>query len=263
MIIEQCKIIRNDEVAGGIWEMEFSAPGIVSYYTGPGQFLEILLENKWSFTVRRPMSIANVEEKRITIIYKIFGRGTKLLSESNIGGILDLLGPLGNVFSGWKEKYVPILVGGGVGLAPILNLFKECQKYKIHSNLILGARTGREHFIDHDPSNGIFLTTDDGTLGTSGTVIPTLENVFSVVDNPMVYACGPLPMLKAVQDFVIQNKIPAQLSVESYMGCGTGLCQGCVIKKRNIKAKAHSYHERYSLVCMDGPVYSADEVCFD
>ena len=123
MIIEQCKIIRNDEVAGGIWEMEFSAPEIVSYYTGPGQFLEILLENKWSFTVRRPMSIANVEEKRITIIYKIFGRGTKILSESKIGGILDLLGPLGNVFSGWKEKYVPILVGGGVGLAPILNLF--------------------------------------------------------------------------------------------------------------------------------------------
>jgi dihydroorotate dehydrogenase electron transfer subunit len=204
-----------------------------------------------------------VEGNRITVIFKIFGRGTKLLSERKIGEVLDLLGPLGNVFSGWNEKYVPILVGGGVGLAPILNLFKECQKYKIHSNLILGARTGREHFMAHDPSNGIYLTTDDGTLGISGTVIPTLKNVFSDVDNPMVYACGPLPMLKAVQDFVIQNKIPTQLSVESYMGCGTGLCQGCVIKKRNIKAKTHSYHERYSLVCMDGPVYSADEVCFD
>ena len=66
MLIEQCKIIRNEEIAGGIWEMEFSAPGIVSYYTGPGQFLEILLDNKWRFTVRRPMSIANVEEKHIT-----------------------------------------------------------------------------------------------------------------------------------------------------------------------------------------------------
>ena len=100
MIIEQCKIIRNEEIAGGIWEMKFSAPGIASNYTGPGQFLEILLENKWSFTVRRPMSIANVEGNRITVIFKIFGRGTKLLSERKIGEVLDLLGPLGNVFSG-------------------------------------------------------------------------------------------------------------------------------------------------------------------
>ena len=98
MLIEQCKIIRNEEIAGGIWEMEFSAPGIVSYYTGPGQFLEILLDNKWSFTVRRPMSIANVEEKHITIIYKIFGQGTTLLAERKISEILDILGPIGNVF---------------------------------------------------------------------------------------------------------------------------------------------------------------------
>lgn len=263
MLIEQCKIIRNEEIAGGIWEMEFSAPGIVSYYTGPGQFLEILLDNKWSFTVRRPMSIANVEEKHITIIYKIFGQGTTLLAERKIGEILDILGPIGNVFSGWQENYVPILVGGGVGLAPILNLFKECQKHQIHSKLIIGAKTGREHFMDHEPSNGIFLTTDDGTLGNSGTVMPSLKKVCADIDNPMVFACGPLPMLKGMQDFVIQNKIPAQLSVESYMGCGTGLCQGCAIKRRNVKEMAHSYHERYSLVCMDGPVYSASEVCFD
>ena len=263
MIIEQCKIIRNEQIAGGIWEMEFHAPEIASHYSGPGQFLEILLDNRWSFPVRRPMSIAEVAGNNMKIIYKIFGRGTQLLSGNKSGDSLDILGPLGNVFTNWNNSHYPILVGGGVGLAPILNLNKKLNENSIQSTVIIGAKSENEHFLVHDPDNQIYLTTDDGSIGIKGTVLPTLEKVLTEAKNPIIYACGPLPMLKGIQDFVYQKSISAQLSVESYMGCGTGLCQGCVIERQRFKEKDHSYHERYSLVCMDGPVYSADEVKFD
>ena len=89
-----------------------------------------------------------------------------------------------------------------------------------------------------------------------------LDKIVTKIDNPYIYACGPEPMLKAIHDFALKNEIPTQLSVESYMGCGIGLCQGCVINKNNKAPKEHSYHEQYSLVCLDGPIYEAEDIYF-
>lgn len=256
MNIENATIESNEEIAKNIWRMSMTAPQISSHYEGPGQFINILSDDGWEHLVRRPMSIAKVRGEKIDIIYKIFGNITKQLSQKTSDDSINILGPLGNVFAGW-ESNTTVLVGGGVGLAPILNLYNSCPE----SILIIGARTGDEHFMQHDPGKNIYLTTDDGSLGIEGNVLKALENL-DFNDQTIIYACGPEPMLKAIQHFAAENKIKAQLSVESYMGCGVGLCQGCVIERQNGQLKKHSYHEKYSLVCVDGPVYWSHEVSF-
>ena len=263
MIIEKTIIQSNNQIAENIWKMQFESPQIAEEYVGAGQFVNILPNDDWNHPLRRPMSIASVENSTLSIIYKIFGDVTEALSKKKVGDTIELLGPLGNVFTKWDSNVFPILIGGGVGLAPILNLKDQCHVADIDYATIIGAKNSNEQFIDHDPENKIYLTTDDGSIGETGTVMVPLDKIITKIDNPHIYACGPEPMLKAIHDFALKNEIPTQLSVESYMGCGIGLCQGCVISKNTSSIKEHSYHEQYSLVCLDGPVYEAKDINFD
>ena len=262
MIFEDVTITKNDEIASGLWKMELNAPLISSMYKGAGQFIQIQLKTYWTHPLRCPMSIAGCTKDNLSIIYKIFGSGTSILSQKTPGDIINILGPLGNIFN-VDDKLTQILIGGGVGLAPIVNLWKQFCGIIENKYLIIGARTQKEHIHSHDPNNHIYLTTDDGSIGAQGTVIKTLKDLCKNMNNPEVFACGPEPMLKAVQSYVTGHNIPAQLAVESYMGCGVGICQGCVISRQNNCQKEHSYHEKYSLVCIDGPVYNAGDITFD
>ena len=262
MIIERARIKSNCEVAHNIWETHYEAPNIANNYLGAGQFINILALDDWSHPLRRPMSIASVEHESVSIIYKIFGDVTKILASQKEGEIVELMGPLGNTFSNWDNGTYPVLIGGGVGLAPILNLKKECTTKKVDHTMIIGAKSGNDHFIEHDPEEYIYLTTDDGTIGDEGTVMEPLKRIIIENNNTYLFACGPEPMLHAVREFALKNNIPAQLSVESYMGCGFGLCQGCVIERNNYKIRDHSYHKKYSLICLDGPVYEAGDISF-
>lgn len=258
MNIENVTIESNKEIAMNIWRMSMNAPNIAAAYIGPGQFINILPNDNWQHPIRRPMSIASVNGSNVEIIYKIFGDITDQLSRKIYGDTINILGPLGNIFTEWDKKEVePILIGGGVGLAPILNVYESCR----NSIMIIGARTAAEHFMEHDPENNIYLTTDDGSMGIAGNVLKAIAEI-DVNENSIIYACGPEPMLHALQAFAIDKNIRAQLSVESYMGCGVGLCQGCVIERQNGQVQENSYHEKYSLVCLDGPVYESSEVNF-
>ena len=263
MIIERARIKSNRPLAHEIWEMQFEAPNIAREYMGSGQFINILTVDDWNHPLRRPMSIASSEDGFVSIIYKIFGNMTRELTQKKSGETLDLLGPLGNIFSKWDNGSYPILIGGGVGLAPILNLKKACDDNKIEYTMIIGARSGNEHFISHEPEKNIYLTTDDGSMGEKGTVMVPFQRLVEINKNAFIFACGPEPMLRAVKEFAINNDIQAQLSVESYMGCGIGFCQGCVIQRKISEIQTHSYHEKYSLVCMDGPIYNAMDIKFD
>ncbi len=262
MHIEKAVIISNSEVAHQIWEMKFEAPMIAKASKGAGEFINILAMENWQNPLRRPMSIASSDGTTLSIIYKIFGEVTTILSNKRPGDYIEILGPLGNTFSHWQNDHHPILVGGGVGLAPILNLQHECKSAGVDHSIIIGARSANEHFIDHEPDRKIYLTTDDGTAGESGTVMGPLERLVADNTKPYIYACGPEPMLVAIREFSLAQNIPAQLSVESYMGCGVGLCQGCVIPRQNGEIQHHSYHQKYSLVCLDGPVYEAEDIQF-
>lgn len=259
LVIEQAKILTNQQIASGIWRMSMHAPQIAGNYKGPGQFINLLSSNQWTNLIRRPMSIAAVHGEYVDIIYKIFGDVSYDFSQKSPGQFMNILGPLGNVFTEYdRDDIDQILIGGGVGLAPMLNLFEQCK----NPQLIIGARTAAEHFLKPKNNDPIILTTDDGSLGLKGNVIHALEKL-KLNSHSIIYSCGPLPMLKAVQNYALKYGIKAQLSVESYMACGIGLCQGCVIHRNTQTNKLHSYHEKYSLVCMEGPVYDSQEVSFD
>ena len=260
MKIEIATVMENKLIASNLWKMKMTAPGVAEQYKGAGQFIQILVQSSWESPLRRPMSIAAVDGDEIAIIYKVFGRMTQILTELKAGTTLDIMGPLGNTFRWDDNEFTAILVGGGVGLAPVLNMYGECTAAGQEAVLVLGARTSVEHFIDHKPQNNVFLATDDGTAGIAGTVIPAIVKCMENTSKPEILACGPEPMLKAVQEFAAAHQIPAQISVESYMGCGVGICQGCVLEKNNGTISEHSYHEKYSLVCIDGPVYQSKDV---
>ncbi|MFH1853615.1 MAG: dihydroorotate dehydrogenase electron transfer subunit [Candidatus Neomarinimicrobiota bacterium] len=258
MINESAPIIENVRLSQNLWQLKLLAPGIAKATAGPGQFIEILIDHSWERPLRRPMSIAGADNDQITIIYKTFGPATKSLSGKKSGEIIDLIGPLGNTFSGYEDNsHFPILVGGGVGLAPVLWLHRKLVQSEIKHILIIGAQTADEHFLADNPRENIYLTTDDGTLGLRGTVMPVLNKLLGEIAKPSIYACGPRAMLKAIQAVAVIGRVPAQLSVESYMACGIGLCQGCAIP-----LATDNNSRNYSLVCRDGPVYAAEEVSF-
>ncbi len=262
MKIEVCKVLANRKLADNLWKLDFEAPGITNQATGPGQFIEILIDEGWERPLRRPMSIADIDGDKLSIIYKTFGSATKSLTRLITGDRISITGPLGNTFDLPDQHSEAIIVGGGVGLAPVLWFKNHCDNSGIYNNLIIGARTAGEHFLPNDHASHIYLTTDDGSIGDHGTVMGRLEKIVSSSNDPTIYACGPKPMLMAIQEYSLANRIPAQLSVESYMACGIGICQGCVIKKSNHSSELHTYHAKYSLVCKEGPVYNAEEIHF-
>jgi len=255
MIVEKAKIISNNKIAENIWEMSFKSENITDDYLGAGQFVSILVYDSWDHPIRRPMSIAKVKDDEITIIYKVIGSVTRSLTQLKSDYYIDVLGPLGNTFTVGYNKYTPILIGGGIGLSPILNLSKCLEQKGIFATTIIGAKSSDEHFLQHNPNNKMFLSTDDGSMGVHGTVIDALNIVLDNIVNPKIFACGPDVMLFSLQRMLEENTIPAQFSVESYMACGVGLCQGCAIFDK----RDNGYH----LVCKDGPVFGATEVKFD
>ena len=254
MLIEKSEIIENIQIAEGIWRMVFTSSEIANEYVGAGQFVSILIDDNWVHLIRRPMSIAEVSDNKISIIYKVFGKVTQVLTKLRSNDYIDVLGPLGNVFSVDISKYDPILIGGGIGISPIINLSKYLTQKKIAFTSIFGAKTAREHFLQHNHNN-VLLSTDDGTIGIKGTIIDALNTVLTEIDNPKIFACGPEQMLSYLQFMLKEKGIPAQFSVESYMACGVGFCQGCAIHNKQ--------NNGYHLVCKDGPVFEMDEVNFD
>jgi len=255
MIIDKSEVIENNQIAKGVWKMVFKSVEIANRYLGAGQFVSVLANDNWKHSIRRPMSIAEVNDDQISIIYKVFGPATQSLADLKSNDYIEVLGPIGNIFNVEKGTFYPILVGGGIGLSPILNLAKYLKKNDIEVTTIIGAKTANEHFLKHNPNKNIFLCTDNGTKGIKGTVIDALTIVLRDIDNPKIFACGPEPMLHSIQMMLEEKSIPAQFSVESYMACGVGLCQGCAIPKKQ--------NDGYYLVCKDGPVFEANEVRFD
>ncbi len=259
--IESGKVLSNHKLAKGMYRMDISLPDISSEVQGPGQFISLTVGEGWQMPLRRPMSIASVENESISIIYKIFGEGTVWLKDRSSGEVIEAIGPLGNKFSLDKINGKEIiLVGGGVGVAPILYLHDQLSEDNRDHLLIVGSVTAAEQFLEHSPKAGIHLTTDDGSVGEKGTVMTMLEILADKVENPYIIACGPKPMLAAIYKFTTEKGLEGQFAVESYMACGTGLCQGCVIETTKNISKEHSYHQKYSLVCSDGPVYDINAI---
>lgn len=217
----------------------------------PGQFCNIKVSNTDFPLLRRPFSICDVEGNNLIFIFDIHGEGTKLLAKKQPGDDLDILGPLGNGFDIDGSYEIAVIIGGGIGSAPFPYLIKSLPSDK-KIFCFVGGKTN-QHVIKYGMKN-IFVATDDGSEGYHGTIVDLfIKELSAFSDNKIrIFACGPNPMLKSLQEIVIKNNYDCQISVECAMACGFGICQGCPVEK--------SECDGYYLVCKDGPVFNANSV---
>lgn len=249
----ECKILSNNEISKDVFEMLIENKDI-SKQAKAGQFINLYPKNN-SLILPRPISICEVDKKNkwLKIVYAVVGNGTKEFSNLQKGDNVDVLGPLGNGFDiiNCEES---ILVGGGVGTPPLVELAKNI---KGRMTIYLGFRSD-PYLVEELRNYGeVYVATDDGSYGLKGTVIELLDKTNA--NGSVLYSCGPKPMLQALQKWTLEKGIDAQFSLEERMGCGFGACVGCVCK---IKADNECGYT-YKKVCKDGPVFSAKEVIFE
>ena len=250
-----CELVKKEKIIDGIYKFSVKAPEIANTAKA-GQFLEIKVSDIGETFLRRPISIYNIEKEEgiIEFIFQIKGKGTEILSEKNVGDKIDIMGPLG--FGAFKiEEYKNVaIIGGGIGTYPLYELAKEL---KAKTTMYMGFRnkdlvTLEKEF--EEVSDRLVLTTDDGSYKEKGYAINILKEDCKNERPDIIYACGPLPMLKAVREFAIEENIPCQISLEERMGCGVGACLGCAVKVIS------GQEPRYGHVCKEGPVFNAKDV---
>jgi dihydroorotate dehydrogenase electron transfer subunit len=236
-------VTKNEALTPLIYKMHLV--GDVSGVTRAGQFVEIALDG---FYLRRPISVCNYDEGELTIIYKVVGKGTDLMSQMAEGTQLDVLTGLGNGFDTECDCQKPLLVGGGVGVPPLYRLTRDLIARGKEVTVVLGFNTESEIFYAEEfeaLGAKVILATADGSRGVKGFVTDAIRE--SGVEADYFYSCGPLPMLKALCNTL---DISGEVSLEERMGCGFGICMGCSIHTTNGPRR----------VCKDGPVFKKEEV---
>ena len=219
-------VAKNETVARDVWEMVLEGP--TGAVTAPGQFIDIRLESRF---LRRPISVCDREEGRLTIIYKVVGGGTEILSTLPAGTRLDVLTGLGNGFDLTKCGDHPILLGGGLGTAPLYWLCRALAARGIRPTVAMGFDTAASvYYADKFPAAGagkVLVATMDGTAGVKGTVLDAIEDLNRY---SYFYTCGPKPMMAAIAKAAA---IDGECSLEERMGCGFGACMGCSVMTKN------------------------------
>jgi dihydroorotate dehydrogenase electron transfer subunit len=253
----QTEITGVIEVAPGFFEI-ILAPHKALRNCVPGQFINVAVNSPQSFDplLRRPFSLYRDFPGGVSFLFHIQGRGTRILAEKTAGEQLDIVAPLGQGFTLFPEMNKPLLIGGGVGCPPLYFLASKLLRGKFDIKACLGFANKdsvicREEFltlgIDTD------TVTDDGSFGKKALVTQRAEEIIKSGEVDAIYACGPKPMLKAVQALAGKYKLPCQLALEEMMACGVGVCLSCVVTTEN---------GIYKRVCQEGPVFMAEEVLF-
>ena len=256
------KLIKKEQLKQNIFKFSVYAPGIVKN-AKPGHFIEIRVSEQTEPFLRRPISIHNLnrEDGILEFIFQIKGKGTEILSKKEMGSQIDIIGPLGYGTFDYKEYKNIAIIGGGIGVFPLYELAKCAKADNKNVNTYLGFRSKDFVLLEDEfknVSNELVLTTDDGSYSKKGFVINYLEKDIEEGKINSIYACGPLPMLRAVQKLAIEKDIPCQISLEEKMGCGLGVCLGCAVKT----AKSSKEAPEYLHVCKAGPVFDANDVEF-
>lgn len=235
------KIASNRPLTASVYEMVLT--GDTSAMTRPGQFLNIRLDGLY---LRRPISVCDWEDGKVTIVYKVVGKGTGKLSAMAPGQRLEILTGLGNGYDVSKAGSRPLLIGGGVGVPPLYGLAKELIRQGKPVQVVLGFNTAGELFYQEQfqaLGAAVTVTTVDGSLGIQGFVTDAIKNM----DYSYFYTCGPEPMLKAIYNTCTTS---GQFSFEERMGCGFGACMGCSCKTKYGNKR----------ICKDGPVLEKEEI---
>ena len=257
------EIIENKKISSDCYRMTFTSKEIAEQ-ARPGQFLHIRCTESYDPLLRRPISIHSIKNNVIAVLYKVVGKGTNLLSKKVSGEFLDVIGPLGNSFdyqSLITGHLSPILVGGGIGIAPLYFLTQRLVKQCSNVTVLIGVDTKCnilciDEFKKLDCK--VKISTDDGSYGLHGTVVDLLKNELVPLNSKLkVFTCGPVAMLKHVNQLVCKYNVSCQVSLERQMACGIGACMGCTIKIR--KNRMFDYKQ----VCKDGTVFDIKEIVWE
>lgn len=233
----------------------------------PGQFIAIRAPNDRSLLLRRPFSIHRVDRRpgwagTVEIVFDVRGRGTDLLAKARQHAALDVLGPLGRPFRMPREPTNCLLIGGGVGAAPLMFLAEELRGHGHRVDFILGGRS-QEHLLRLIDAKRVALTvtvtTDDGSSGVRGVVTDVMGDAVRAASSRVVYACGPVPMLRAVAGVCSQLRLPCQVAWEEIMACGFGACLVCAVPVR-VGNNGDEDDWAWARCCTEGPVFSASRV---
>ena len=236
-------MVSNEQLTAKSWLMVLE--GDTQYVTRAGEFVNIALEGKF---LRRPISVGDYDERTITLLYDVVGEGTKAMSLMKEGAELDLLTGLGNGFSEERECRRPALLGGGVGCAPLYNLAKKFLARGVKPVVILGFNSEKD-VVSADMFEAIgaelYIATVDGSMGTKGFVTDVIREQGLECD--YFYACGPMPMLKALCKGV---EWPGEVSLDERMACGFGVCMCCSVETKSGNKR----------ICKEGPVFDKEDL---
>ncbi|MCM1190705.1 MAG: dihydroorotate dehydrogenase electron transfer subunit [bacterium] len=250
---QKAVILSQRELSPAVFDMwiETSLAGEAK----PGQFIGVYPRDK-SMLLPRPVSIceASGEKEALRLVYRIAGAGTAEFSRYQAGESVEILGILGNGFPPEAARGKrALLLGGGIGVPPLLELAKRLDGEK---RIVLGYRDSqtflREDFEKHGK---VYIASEDGSVGVKGNVLDAVRE--NGPDADLIYACGPMPMLRAIKAYAAERHIKAYISLEEHMACGVGACLGCVVKTK--ETDPHS-HVRNARICTDGPVFDAEDV---
>ncbi len=270
MFQTKAKLIKNVAVTQKYYKIILSCLQIAKVVK-PGQFVNVKVSDDCQPLLRRPFSIHRVNGSNIEILFEVVGKGTEILSQKKVGGYLDIIGPLGNGFdySLYAKRYTqPILIAGGMGVAPLLFLAEKIvtsQESQVTSKpiVLVGAKAKGQVLCEKefkDLGCEVKIATDDGSRGFKGRITDLLKKTLprATSHEPRaIYACGPRPMLKEIAVISKTYNTPAQVSLEEHMACGIGACLGCAVKTRY--AIRDTRYE-YKRVCKEGPVFKAEEI---
>ncbi|HJD02385.1 MAG TPA: dihydroorotate dehydrogenase electron transfer subunit [Candidatus Mediterraneibacter excrementavium] len=253
---ENALVISQEMLAPDIYSMWIRTEAAAE--AKPGQFIS-MYTNDGSKLLPRPISICEIDrrEGRLRVVYRVTGKdtGTEEFSKMKAGDTIPVIGPLGNGFPYEKAEGKRVfLMGGGIGVPPILELAKQtdCAEKQI----VVGYRDARTFLREEFEKNGeVYISTEDGSIGTKGNVMDAIRE--NGLEADLIYACGPTPMLRAIKSYAEENGIECYISLEERMACGIGACLACVCKSRE---KDHHSNVHNKRICKDGPVFLSTEV---
>lgn len=245
------KILANEAINANVKRMVIEAPQIAEA-AQPGQFVHVKKPDSANF-LRRPFSIADADRENgtITLIYRIVGKGTAEYAAMKVGEAFSILGPIGNGFA--LKDGRPLLIGGGVGIAPLIYLSRQLKDKK--PILLIGGKNKDEVFWEkylQEFADKIYITTDDGSVGFKGFTVQLLPQILAENNIEHIYTCGPNIMMEGVAKLAHEHDIDCQVSLEKRMACGIGVCLGCTFEDK-LTGKRRK-------VCTEGPVFASKEV---
>jgi len=261
------KIVSMEEIGPEIFKMSIQSE-YVCENANPGQFVNVKCSDGITPLLRRPISICDVDRKKGTfdLVFQVRGAGTKYLSRKKSGSEIDIIAPLGKGFD-ISGKYKRIgVIGGGIGILPLLFLLRERKALALKENetikslAYLGFKSAESAVLCEEFSHAadeLYISTNDGSKGYHGLVTDLLERGLEQADFDIIYTCGPKPMINKVIEIALSRKIPCQVSLEERMGCGVGACLVCACKTKR------GDEWEYSHVCKDGPVFWGDELILE